>query len=87
MTILPDKFTIWEQFLKGIPYEMLLVLIMDGGLVPKVNTIEGFVVKARAYKSSIKIVAHYLGYNWNHTLHSGLLVYKQADKAVQKGAQ
>ena len=31
IAIFPDEFTIWEQFLKGIPYKMLLALIMDGG--------------------------------------------------------
>ena len=32
MAIFPDEFTIQEQFLKGIPYEMLMTLIVDEGL-------------------------------------------------------
>ncbi|KAG6860396.1 hypothetical protein C0995_011643 [Termitomyces sp. Mi166 len=39
---------------------MLVALIWDGGLAAKVNTIEEFVAEAKAYKTSIKTVAHYL---------------------------
>ena len=71
MAIFLNEFTIWEQFLKGIPYKMLLALIIDGGLIPEVNIVEEFVTEARAYKSSVKIVAQYLGHNCNCASHSG----------------
>ena len=37
IAILSDEFTIQEQFLKGLPHEMLIALIIDGGLSPEVN--------------------------------------------------
>ena len=46
IAIFPNEFTIQEQSLKQIPYKMLTALIIDGGLVPEVNTIEEFVAKA-----------------------------------------
>ena len=46
MAVFPDEFTIWEQFLKGIPYKMIMALIMDGGLVPEVNTVKDFMARA-----------------------------------------
>ena len=39
MSVYPDKFTIQEQFLKGILHEMLIALIMDGSLSLEVNTV------------------------------------------------
>ncbi|KAG5338615.1 hypothetical protein C0989_006814 [Termitomyces sp. Mn162] len=60
MAMFPNKFTICEWFLEGIPSDMLVALIHDGGLAPKVNTVKEFILEAKTYKSSIKTAAHYL---------------------------
>ncbi|KAG6886859.1 hypothetical protein C0995_003887, partial [Termitomyces sp. Mi166 len=60
MAVFSDKFTIREQFLEGIPSDMLVVLIRDGGLAPEVNIVEEFMSEAQAYENSIKTTAHYL---------------------------
>ncbi|KAG5349322.1 hypothetical protein C0989_004626 [Termitomyces sp. Mn162] len=60
MAMFPNKFTICEWFLEGIPSDMLIALIHNGGLAPKVNTVKEFVSEAKAYESSIKTAAHYL---------------------------
>ncbi|KAG5333656.1 hypothetical protein C0989_005147 [Termitomyces sp. Mn162] len=39
---------------------MLVALICNGRLAPKVNTIEEFALEAKAYKNSIKTAVHYL---------------------------
>ncbi|KAG5352699.1 hypothetical protein C0989_000948 [Termitomyces sp. Mn162] len=39
---------------------MLVALIHNGRLAPKVNTFEEFVLEAKAYKNSIKTAVHYL---------------------------
>ena len=54
MVIFPDELTIQEQFLKGILYEMIMALIMDGGLTPEKNTVQEFMAKAQAYENSIQ---------------------------------
>ena len=82
MAVFLDKFTIWEQFLKRILYEMLIALIIEGGLALEVNTIEEFVAKTWAYKNSMKTVAHYVECSCNCTLHSGIVAHKQANKTV-----
>ncbi|KAG5338871.1 hypothetical protein C0989_005778 [Termitomyces sp. Mn162] len=60
MAMFPNKSTVCEWFLEGILSDMLIALICNGGLAPKVNTAEEFVLEAKAYKSSIKTAAHYL---------------------------
>ncbi|KAG5352827.1 hypothetical protein C0989_000278 [Termitomyces sp. Mn162] len=60
MAIFPDKFTICELFLKEIPSDMLVVLICNGRLAPKVNTVKEFVSEAKVYENSIKTAMHYL---------------------------
>ncbi|KAG6914112.1 hypothetical protein DXG01_002367 [Tephrocybe rancida] len=56
----PDEYTIREKFLDGIPSDMLIALIRDGGLSPEVNTVEDFVSEAKAYETSLKTATHYL---------------------------
>ncbi|KAG6822507.1 hypothetical protein H0H92_013595, partial [Tricholoma furcatifolium] len=60
MIVYPDEMTIREKFLEGIPEDMLVSLICDGGLAPEVNTIEEFVSEAKAYENSLKTASHYL---------------------------
>ncbi|KAG5351816.1 hypothetical protein C0989_004808 [Termitomyces sp. Mn162] len=60
MAVFSDELTICEQFLEGIPSDMLVALICNGGLAPEVNTGKEFVSEAKAYKNSIKTAAHYL---------------------------
>ncbi|KAG5351244.1 hypothetical protein C0989_007279 [Termitomyces sp. Mn162] len=60
MAVLPNEFTIGEQFLEEIPSDMLVALIHDGRLAIEVNTVEEFVLETKAYKNSIKTAAHYL---------------------------
>ncbi|KNZ72395.1 hypothetical protein J132_03487 [Termitomyces sp. J132] len=54
MAMFSNEFMIHEWFLEGIPSDMLMALICDDGLAPKVITVEEFVLEAKAYKSSIK---------------------------------
>ncbi|KAG5349789.1 hypothetical protein C0989_001867, partial [Termitomyces sp. Mn162] len=42
---------------------MLVALICNGGLTPEVNTMEKFVLEAKAYKNSIKTAVHHLECN------------------------
>ncbi|KAG6807230.1 hypothetical protein H0H92_008298 [Tricholoma furcatifolium] len=56
----PEEITLWEKFIKGLPADMLIALIRDGGLSPKVNTLEDFVSEVKAYENSVKTAAHYL---------------------------
>ncbi|KAG5338810.1 hypothetical protein C0989_006117 [Termitomyces sp. Mn162] len=60
MAVFPNKFTICEHFLEGIPSDMLMALICNGRLAPKVNTVKEFVLEAKAYENSIETAAHYL---------------------------
>ncbi|KAG6887481.1 hypothetical protein C0995_014978 [Termitomyces sp. Mi166 len=54
MAMYSDEFTIWEHFLEGILFNMLMLLICDGRLASEVNTIEEFVAKTKAYETNIK---------------------------------
>ena len=76
MAIFPNEFTIQKQFLRGIPYKMLMALIIDGGLALEVNIVEEFMAEAQAYENSVKIVAHYVGHSCNCMLCSGTVAYK-----------
>ncbi|KAG6914456.1 hypothetical protein DXG01_017172 [Tephrocybe rancida] len=60
MAVYPDEYTICEKFLDGIPSDMLIALICNGGLSPEVNTVEDFVSEAKAYETSLKTATHYL---------------------------
>ncbi|KAG6858525.1 hypothetical protein C0995_015947, partial [Termitomyces sp. Mi166 len=44
MAVYPDKFTIQETFLDGIPAEMCRALMHDDNLSPEVNTVTKFLV-------------------------------------------
>ena len=79
-----DEITIQEQFLKGIPHEMLMALIMDGGLSPEVNTVQEFVAKAQAYKSSVKTAAHYVGRSHHRIVKGRIVTHTQTDEVVCK---
>ena len=65
-----------SQFLKGILYEMLLALIIDRDMTLEINTVKEFMVKTRAYKSSIKTVTYYIGHNCNYASHSRPVVHR-----------
>ena len=82
MAIFPDEFTIWEQFLKRIPYELLMTLIVDGGLSLEMNMVQKFVAKAWGYKNSMKTAMHYVGCSHHCTMKSGVVAHTWADKAV-----
>ncbi|KAH0580371.1 hypothetical protein H2248_001872 [Termitomyces sp. 'cryptogamus'] len=60
MVVFSNKFTIHKWFLEGIPSDILVALICNGGLVLEVNIVKEFVSEAKAHKSSIKTAAHYL---------------------------
>ncbi|KAG6904843.1 hypothetical protein DXG01_006758 [Tephrocybe rancida] len=60
MAVYPDEYTIHKKFLDGIPSNMLIALIHNGGLSPEVNTVEDFVSEAKAYETSLKMATHYL---------------------------
>ncbi|KAG5350078.1 hypothetical protein C0989_000326 [Termitomyces sp. Mn162] len=60
MAMFPNKFTICEWFLEGIPSDMLVVLIHNGRLAPIVNTVKEFVSEAKAHENSFKTAVHYL---------------------------
>ena len=82
MAVFPDEFTMWEQFLKEIPYEMLMALIIDEGLLLEVNTVLEFVADAWAYKNSVKTAVHYVGHSHHCAMKSGIVAHTQADDAV-----
>ena len=84
MAVFLDEFTIQEQFLKRIPYKMLMTLIIEGVLALEANTIKEFVAKDQAYENSIKTAVHYVGHSHNCMLHSRIVAHKQAYKAVWK---
>ena len=69
LAVFLNEFTIQEQFLKGSPYEMLM---MDGGLAPEVNIIKEFM----AYKSSVTTAAHYVGHSYNQAACSRPVTHK-----------
>ncbi|KAG6859909.1 hypothetical protein C0995_002059 [Termitomyces sp. Mi166 len=83
MAMYLDEFTIWKHFLKGMLSDMLMVLICDGGLTLDVNTVEEFVAKAKAYKSSIKTAAHYLEHSLRQ--HLGKVVFLAAAYSSKLG--
>ncbi|KAF5366917.1 hypothetical protein D9615_010716 [Tricholomella constricta] len=63
MAVFPDKYTVRDTFLEGIPKDMLVALIKEGGLSPEINTVDEFVSEAKAYESASKTAAHYLARN------------------------
>ena len=81
MAILPNKFNP-GAILKGDTLWDVAHPHHRWGLAPKVNTVEEFIAKARAYESSTKTAMHYLGYNQNCMSCSGPLVHKYVDKAA-----
>ncbi|KAG6823015.1 hypothetical protein H0H92_011715, partial [Tricholoma furcatifolium] len=52
MVMYPEEITLREKFIEGLPADMLIALIRDGGLSPEVNTLEDFVSEAKAYENS-----------------------------------
>ncbi|KAF5381784.1 hypothetical protein D9615_005370, partial [Tricholomella constricta] len=63
MAVFPDEYTVRDTFLEGIPKDMLVALIKEGGLSPEINTVDEFVSEAKAYESASKTAAHYLARN------------------------
>ncbi|KAF5386981.1 hypothetical protein D9615_002107 [Tricholomella constricta] len=63
MAVFPDEYTVRDTFLEGIPKDMLVALIKEGGLSPEINTVNEFVSEAKAYESASKTAAHYLARN------------------------
>ena len=59
-----------------------MTLIVDGSLLPEVNTVQEFVTKAQAYKTSVKTVAHYVGCSCHCILKSGTVAHTWVDKVV-----
>ncbi|KAG6885180.1 hypothetical protein C0995_009491, partial [Termitomyces sp. Mi166 len=59
MAVYPDKFTIQETFLDGIPAEMCCALICNDNLSPEVNTVIEFLAYAIRYKQSVHTATHY----------------------------
>ncbi|KAG6805979.1 hypothetical protein H0H92_013171, partial [Tricholoma furcatifolium] len=51
MVMYPEEITLREKFIEGLPADMLIALIRDGGLSPEVNTLEDFVSEAKAYEN------------------------------------
>ncbi|KAG5336988.1 hypothetical protein C0989_011291 [Termitomyces sp. Mn162] len=83
MAMFPDEFTSHEQFLKGIPSDMLVALVCNGRLAPKVNTVEEFVSEAKAYKSSIKTAVHYPEHSKKSWLQQQLLLATVQSLAIR----
>ncbi|KAF5378850.1 hypothetical protein D9615_006885 [Tricholomella constricta] len=63
MAVFPDEYTVRDTFLEGIPKDMLVALIKEGGLSPEINTVDEFVSEVKAYESASKTAAHYLARN------------------------
>ncbi|KAG6858397.1 hypothetical protein C0995_000310, partial [Termitomyces sp. Mi166 len=59
MAIYPDKFTIQETFLDGIPAEMHCTLICNDNLSLEVNTVTEFLAYAICYEQSAHTATHY----------------------------
>ncbi|KAH9480931.1 hypothetical protein JR316_0007534 [Psilocybe cubensis] len=66
----PDKYTILEKFMDGIPEDMKIHLLKDIGLSPEMNSITEFVGYAIRYEKRVKTLTYYqkkdtLGHNEN----------------------
>jgi len=59
MAILPDDYTLLEQFLVGLPSWMASKMIEDFGLSPESNSLDDFVATAKAIEQRGKMKTYY----------------------------
>ena len=59
MSVLPDDYTILEQFLAGLPSWMASKMFEDFGLSPESNTLDDFVATAKAIEQRGKTKTYY----------------------------
>ncbi|KAG6884523.1 hypothetical protein C0993_010379 [Termitomyces sp. T159_Od127] len=83
MAVYPDKYTIQETFLDGIPAEMWHALKCDDNLLLEVNTVTEYLAYAIWYEQSMWTADHYDQHSSQHMSNSCQLAKVETFLAIQ----